>query len=93
MTGFKLHEYHKASEQKELLDMQTPYQFLDRPSEQVIGALNYERARKRRQPLRNTQEVEQAVSEANYHKMICYREQMSFRDWFSVISAKSNEVM
>lgn len=72
--------------------MQLPYQYLGRPSEHVIGALNYERAKKRRQPLRSAQEIECAVSEINYHKMIQYREQMSFRDWFTQISGKSKEV-
>ena len=92
LMNFKLQEDRRATDQKQILDMQTPYHYLGRPNEQVIGALNYERAKKRRQPLRFTQEIDCAVSETNYHKMIYYREQMSFRDWFSLISAKSNEL-
>lgn len=48
LLNFKLKEDHKATEQKQILDMQTPYQYLNKPSEQVIGALNYERAKLRR---------------------------------------------
>jgi len=66
---------------------------MKRPSEQVIGALNYERAKKRRHPLHFTQEIDRAVSEANLIRMIHYKEQTCFKDWFSSMEAKSQEHM
>ena len=48
LMNFKLQEDRKATDQKQILDMQTPYNYLGRPNEQVVGALNYERAKKRR---------------------------------------------
>ena len=66
---------------------------MKRPSEQVIGALNYERAKKRRHPLSQPSEIDRAVSEANLVKTIQIKEQMSFKDWFAQMEAKSQEHM
>lgn len=74
LLNFKLAESRQATEEKSVPSSQNPYMHMKRPSEQVIGALNYERAKKRRHPLHFTQEIDRAVSEANLVRMIHYKE-------------------
>jgi hypothetical protein len=82
LLAFKLGEARIATDDRTIPSSQNPYLHMKKPSEQMIGALNYERAKKRRHPLNFPQEVDRAVSEANLVKTIQIKEQMSFKDWF-----------